>query len=516
MTQQYTVDDTVGMGRMFDGTGGLSGGGATSKLLPNYPEPQRSEILDYLFKPNFGASLQILKVEIGGDAQSTEGTESSHMHNSWDENYTRGYEWWLMIEAKKRNPNIKLYGLPWAFPGWLGGSSGSPYKYPNVTATYITKWILAAKKYYNLTIDYIGIWNEHPYDVNYIVTLRNQLDMNSLQHVQIIAPDGSWNIARDVDKNATLKKSMYAIGSHYPGTYSTPDAQKTGLQLWASEDYSTFNDNIGAGCWARILNQNYVNGYMTSTISWNLIAAYYNNLPFARCALMTAIEPWSGHYVVESPIWVTAHTTQFTQIGWKYLKHELGTGKLSKGGSYVSLLSADKKDFTMVIETMSHDHSKCIRPALPPYNVSSQSATFKLQGSLSNLTSLHVWYSKLGFDGSPTTMMKKQTDIKVTGGSFTLQLEPDTMYTLSTVSTAMKGQHPPPPASKPLNLPYYDNFDKYPEHTEVFDFVPQTGSFEIMKSFDTSRGMINRQTVQEKPIYWCRGASAKPITLGKD
>lgn len=30
-------------------------------LLPNYAEPSRAQILDYLFKPNFGASLQILK-----------------------------------------------------------------------------------------------------------------------------------------------------------------------------------------------------------------------------------------------------------------------------------------------------------------------------------------------------------------------------------------------------------------------------------------------------------------------
>ena len=31
----------------------------------------------------------------------TDGTESSHMHTSDDENYQRGYEWWLMVEAKK-------------------------------------------------------------------------------------------------------------------------------------------------------------------------------------------------------------------------------------------------------------------------------------------------------------------------------------------------------------------------------------------------------------------------------
>ena len=74
-----------------------SGGGATSVFLPYYPEPQRSQILDYLFKPNFGASLHILKVEIGGDAQSTDGAESSHMHSPTDLDFRRGYEWWLMV-----------------------------------------------------------------------------------------------------------------------------------------------------------------------------------------------------------------------------------------------------------------------------------------------------------------------------------------------------------------------------------------------------------------------------------
>ena len=57
----------------------------------------------------------------------------------------------------QRNPDIKLYGLPWGFPGWLGNGSGNPYKYPSVTANYILKWILGAKKYYQLDIDYIGV-----------------------------------------------------------------------------------------------------------------------------------------------------------------------------------------------------------------------------------------------------------------------------------------------------------------------------------------------------------------------
>src|SRR4051812_47100122 len=62
-------------GRTFDGIGAISGGGGNTRLLIDYPEPSRSQILDYLFKPGYGANLQILKVEIGGDANSTDGAE---------------------------------------------------------------------------------------------------------------------------------------------------------------------------------------------------------------------------------------------------------------------------------------------------------------------------------------------------------------------------------------------------------------------------------------------------------
>jgi galactosylceramidase len=94
----YVVTTEHGLGQTFDGIGAISGGGATSKLLVSYAEPYRSQILDYLFKPGFGASLQILKVEIGGDGQATEGSESSHMHTPTDESYERGYEWYAPLE----------------------------------------------------------------------------------------------------------------------------------------------------------------------------------------------------------------------------------------------------------------------------------------------------------------------------------------------------------------------------------------------------------------------------------
>ena len=71
-----------------------------------------------------------------------------------------------MKEAKARNPDIKLYGLPWAFPGWLdpNATSSAPtgwinaFADPVATANYTVQWVLGAKRVHNLTIDYVGQW----------------------------------------------------------------------------------------------------------------------------------------------------------------------------------------------------------------------------------------------------------------------------------------------------------------------------------------------------------------------
>uniref|UniRef100_A0A671L4N7 Galactocerebrosidase n=1 Tax=Sinocyclocheilus anshuiensis TaxID=1608454 RepID=A0A671L4N7_9TELE len=476
----YVIDDRIGLGREFDGIGGLSGGGATSRLLVNYEEPYRSHILDFLFKPNFGASLHILKVEIGGDAQTTDGTEPSHMHSKDEGNFFRGYEWWLMKEAKKRNPNIKLIGLPWAFPGWVGEGTQWPYFFPNVTADYVVTWIYGAKQHHNLEIDYIGIWNEKKYDPVYIKVKKKKLDLYSV---------------------------------HYPGTKTVKEALLTEKKLWSSEDYSTFDDDIGAGCWARILNQNYVNGRMTSTISWNLIASYYENLSFGGDGLMTADEPWSGHYVVESPIWMTAHTTQFTQPGWFYLQT---VGNLTHGGSYVALTDR-KGNLTVVIQTMTHNHSQCIRPPLPHFDVSPQIATFQLKGSFAHLTDLQVWYSKLDFETKKDTLFQRSSPIKVYNGSFTLKLDVDEVYTITTVNTGQKGTYPESPNSRPFPKNYSDDFTiDNPPFSEAPYFADQTGVFEYFRNStdNGSHAFTLRQVVTERPVTWARDADQTISIIG--
>jgi len=108
---------------------------------------------------------------------------------------------------------------------------------------------------------------------------------------------------------------------------------------------------------------------------------------------MTANEPWSGHYDLSYPLWITAHTTQFAKPGWHYLKT---VGHLKYGGSYVAL-SDNLGNLTIIIETMSHDQSVCIRPPLPIYSVNEQNVTFVVGGSFKGkVKKLNKWQTRLG------------------------------------------------------------------------------------------------------------------------
>lgn len=274
---------TIGPELTFHGIGALSGGGATARLLIDYPEPQRTEILDILFRPNFAASLHILKVEIGGDSQSTDGTESSHMHSENDLDCNRGYEWWLLREAKNRNPNIITYGLPWAFPGWVKADSqeNNPFAHPELTTKYIVEWLRCARDTHEIDIDLVGLWNEcgNPGQGEnaYAKLLRRTLDEEGFGNTKIVAKDNDVSVCGEMADDPEYNDAIHAIGLHYPRDYPADiydECHKLGKPFWSSEESSSFADNNGAACWARVISSHFVLSGMTSNIMWNLVGAY--------------------------------------------------------------------------------------------------------------------------------------------------------------------------------------------------------------------------------------------------
>lgn len=513
------VLDKTRLNRTYDGLGGLSGGGATTRLLVDYKEPQRSEILDYLFKPNFGASLQILKVEIGGDSQSTDGTETSHMHSKDDLDLKRGYEWWLMSEAKKRNSEIKLYGLPWAYPGWVGNDpttgkpSGSPFTYPNQTSHYIMEWISGAKKEYGLDIDFIGIWNERSSDAKYANSLRQTLDAAGFSKTKIVAKDGGADICTAMAKDPAYAKTVDIIGLHYPSDYKDYSVcHSFGKPVWASEESSSYDDLNGAACWARVVNSHFVLSGMTSSIMWNLVGAYYHGTNWYASSMLTSVQPWSGHYEELPVVWATAHVTQFTKIGWKYLENNHGSGQLPKGGFFTTIVDPKGKDFTLQVVKISYDHAPCTRPKLPSFDVKAENVTFVLDKSMGDIDSLTVWRSN--FEQERIILFEKQQDITLKDRSFTLFVLVGDFFTISTVRTAVHGSHGKPPPSIPeFPLPFKDDFNSYSESSEAKYFADQIGAFEIHTDRENKTNKIMRQMVPQLPIGWSDHGSNGPMTL---
>jgi hypothetical protein len=505
--QTSVVLDGNSKGRVFDGLGAASAG-ASSRLLIDYPEPERSQILDYLFKPGYGAALQRLKVEIGADVNSTDGAEPSHMRTATDHNSTRGYEWWLMAEAHKRNPHIVLEILPWGAPGWVGaGAEKKNSLYTAKMAEYVADFIRTAKRDYKLDITYTGLWNEKVHDIAYIKELHRRLTADHLP-TKIVCCDeyprsgaGQWSIADDMLKDPELAAAVDAIGVHYPlvkGKITTTDAARgTGKPLWSSEDQPNGGGGpflsrdwpIGGRILAHRYNQNYLEGSLTATEIWSPITSYYDNLAAPNSGLMYANTPWSGHYDVQGTIWATAHTTQFAQPGWQYL--DSASGNLPEKGSYVTLRSTDRKNWSVILET--------IDAKLP------QTVAFKLAGGLA-ATEIHIWET----NGSRT--FERVASVRPVKGAFVYTFEPDSLYSLTTTTGQGKGTAQPPAAAA-FPLPYADNFEKTPmEHAPKY-LSDQDGAFEVHPC-DGRPGRCLEQVISTKPIPW--GPLPDPFTLAGD
>lgn len=254
----FTLDPHT-LGAQFDGIGAVSGGGGGSRLLLDYPRKQQAEVLDLLFTPQHGASLHTLKVELGCDGDTTQGAEQSHMRSSEDDSPTafdRGYENWLMAEARLRNPKIHLSGLEWGVPAWVANGSDI---FTDANQDYIVQWLHGLYQRHNLTIDSIGLgYNERGYNPSWIKAMRARLISEGLGNLTVIAADlcchQQYAIANDMRRDPQLAAAVDVIGTHCPGKLNgqdSPDAAMLALRkpFWDTEQHFGEPDGNPAGCY---------------------------------------------------------------------------------------------------------------------------------------------------------------------------------------------------------------------------------------------------------------------------
>lgn len=307
-----------------------------------------------------------------------------------------------------------------------------------LTSTYILNWLKGAREVYQVEIDYIGVWNERSSDATYVRTLKKTLADAGYPHVKIVAKDGGSDICQSMASDKEYAEAVDIIGLHYPSDFSDyTTCHSLKKPFWASEESSSYDDINGAACWARVVTSHYVEARITSSIMWNLIGSYYHGTNWYASSMLTAVEPWSGHYSTQDEdlavVYATAHVTQFTKVGWHYLPMGSGSGKLPGGGYYITLVDPDTTDFTMNIVKIDESHAPCTRPHLPAFNVSSEAVSFKLAPSMKATASLAVWYSN--FEVDPPIVFQKKLDITPRDGVITLDVEVGAFYTVCALAS---------------------------------------------------------------------------------
>jgi len=490
-------------GRVFEGIGAVSAGASTRNLV-DYPQKQRSEVLDFLFKPKFGAGFQHLKVEIGSGENSTCGSEPSHvitreeLHNP----KPRGYEFWLMAEARKRNPQIILDCLPWAYPHWVG----NPFS--QESADWLVAFLDVARKYYGLEMDWVSAaQNENGTDLNWIAKyLRPTLNAHGFLKVKLQAPDDDsefWQIFDKLEKNAAFDNLINAVGYHYvdgrepwnidqqQNHPATQKAKQSGKPLWASEEWSQSGQEWGgkgALYLARLINKLYTRDRITKYEIWCPVDGIYDQIIWSGTGAMQADAPWSGHYTVWPSLWALAHTTQFAEPGWVYMDGACGQfDTLTWRGSHVAMRDPKTGDWSVIMVT---GEKRKVRLVL---------GKGLIKGPV------YLWKS------TEKEQFIRQRPLRLNQNSIEMELEPDAIYTLTSTTGQTKGSFGIPPESQPFPFPYKEDFSSYAPGATPQYFSDQKGTFETFQYLNG--GMCLAQVVPDQGFLWYGNWLLKPHTL---
>jgi hypothetical protein len=455
----------------------------------------------------------------------------------------RGYELWMLQQAKARNPELVTYGLSWTVPRWVGPPrdqvqpTGNFYTVDNIA--YQTAFVGCVAEL-GFELDLIGIWNERGVNLTYVKQLRDSLDAAGHQHTKIVIPDGNLHpdtvLALKTDPGLAPVVSAIVLHGPPPAAGSATCVNTTGLQelansmpqlqLWNGElDVGHGNWTVGATCYGRALSQNFVRHNMTSSMTWPPIRAQYQSSGAADfyanppAGVVVAVEPWSGHYQVGSQLWMTAHWTQAVDVGWRMLTpgQPGGSRLLPHGGSIVGTASIDSNDVTIIIENLNYTagsggacgSTTCVEPPACGGSTGVYRLTVQVAGQWTKpAPHMHVWRSNRlqQFIQQPDVVLTKSSEAAGTY-EFTLEVLNDAIYTVTTRSNLFKGKHPPPPPSGRFTLPYEDNFTDSPPGSLPRFFADQGGSLEITPAGEAKQAVFQNPG----PMSW--QVNADPFSI---
>lgn len=543
--------NTINMdeGTVYRGLGVITGNNS-SRLLMDYKTENPEaywEIMNLLFKPDYGAGLTHVKIEFGSDVNSSSGTEPSIMRSADEEaDVTRGAGFMFAADALSINPDITVDLLRWGEPKWVTDAFSESVEAGHA-ARY--KWYKAAidgaYDTYGMKFSYISAdANEAAkVDTDWIIYLANALENETNERydygaIKIVASDeiGSWNISKEMMKNEELRNAVDVLGEHY-NTWADKNARtlnsEYGKEIWYSEGIASTNiaklavNSNGSGINGtngaldvcnRIIN-GYYNGRMTMYEYQPAVAAYYSGAKYFPKSLINAQNPWSGYYEADCGIWTSAHFTMFMKNGWRYIDSACyGDGKEAHAisettNNYMSVTDTETGDYSIVICNDSEEQ---------------RNYTFTLENMSKADAPIYIWETRgpdegEEYDANYFKHIATYSPVEVDGKySYSIEVKPYSVVTVTTLDkTADISVYNCEYEDIPLDISYSDDFEYSDEFLSSRGNAPlyttdYGGAFEVA-SVDGNKVLMQKINAENKPTDWRYRGTPNPITsLGDD
>jgi len=209
---------------------------------------------------------------------------------------------------------------------------------------------------------------------------------------------------------------------------------------------------------------------------------------------MNAGQPWSGQYDVKTPIWATAHHTQFAQPGWTYTARGSGVDILAGGGTVVTYVSPEggaARDWTVVLEKITHSTGPCLRDDFQNDSMATETVVFTVGPGLKSNGLIQMWVSdwSKGDATEDGDLFQPGPEVPLTLNDkgqavFNITIRADHVVTATTLSRAAGfGRHgttvTPPPPSAPFPAKYANDFDTLALDSDEPYLADQAGHWEV-------------------------------------
>lgn len=324
---------------------GASGAFRMARNLMNFPEPQRSEVLDILFSQEKGAGLSIVR-NIVGDGGTVGGASPTiePREGVWDWTVDED-QIWLMKEAEKRGCT-RFMSTVWSPPAWMKTNNnvvGGRLRQDKYLAfaEYLSMYIRGYKEHHGIDLYAISVTNEPDVTVKYsscywtgqelhdfLRFLIPVFERDKITAKVIVGEHSAWNEGPVLESlaDSVTRKRVDIVGVH---AYHTADkdpfppvSQRSGplveTAIHKKKIWQTEVSNLGRNVpdirdglyWAKVIHTHLAENGANAWLYWWAVT-----FPNSGQG-MTHIDSRTGTYTVDKRLYTLGNFSRFVRPGY--------------------------------------------------------------------------------------------------------------------------------------------------------------------------------------------------------